>query len=780
MPTTPGWKAANNTLPGNLDGVDHAAQLSQFLGTHADTPVYTGVPLVSPTPGVNFSWLTFGSTTDLDQPFVLPGGHTSIGRVTIPVKSVGNGANLFVGLYPDSSGSPNTANLLAGTVVPNSWITNLSALTGLPAAGPLAAARFNTYEYSTGVTANTWAVPGGSTSYSESSVTTSGNFFLSAGGFDGTSSTFPGTVASAQYLGGGVMQRLLPQPTLPQGSQAAGFCTTSNAVLYLGGTNNFGTPAAGALSTVWTASWDPNKGVVGTWTSQTALPTAVFGCGATVSGSTVYVIGGVNSSNSVVGTVYFASVTNGQIGSWSTGPTLPVAVCDFSLGVVNGWLVVAGGSTVSFSSPTAAVTNVWLSRINSDGSLGNWIAGPPLPTAVATISPGQGFGYNTTDSALVVHGGFLSGGSLSSAVQMIEVGPNGVTDVVAVTTWPTSTGNLFGYFSRGDGSFDYIGIHFGAQQYDFSRLNPTPIISVPLPATGLTGGATYHIVLQQSPSSDDSSYLQYGFNTGSLPNDAKSSVRHSGSWSVITSGSSMPMTVFDNTVAGRVLHTWEDATSTGSTSNSNLAARASTLIYNRFSLLLGVCDSVNLPNDALNSNPTFTSGVTNWTPHNCTFVQSNAQVHGGFSFSGLMTPNGVATAPNVTSELVPTSSFMPAASTAQWYAANGWFYSPTGWANLSLSVDWYTSTRVYITTTNAMTSLPVATWTNLVSYHRVPAGAAFASINFIEASTPAASNTVFFSNVMITAANEMTQPLPSVSQVTYSGNWPASGVTQLA
>ena len=203
-------------------------------------------------------------------------------------------------------------------------------------------------------------------------------------------------------------------------------------------------------------------------------------------------------------------------------------------------------------------------------------------------------------------------------------------------------------------------------------------MSVPLPASSLTAGATYHVVLQQRPSGTASDYLQYGINSASLPSDALKSSRHSGTWTTIQTGYSMPMAVYDNTANSPVLHTWSDPASTGSTYSSNLAAKTSTLVYNQYNLPFGLCEATALPNDPLNSNPTFTSGTSPWTATNCTLTQSSTQTHGGFAFSGLITPNGTSASVFIQSENVPINAGTAVTNPGRFYQVNGWVYSPTG------------------------------------------------------------------------------------------------------
>lgn len=776
MNTTPSWEAARNGLPGDLNVTNHANQVDQLLGTHGITALYTGSALVTPSGGANFTWLSYGTTTDLDQPFTLPGGHTSIGRVIIPVNPVGNGADLLVGLYPDNgSGAPNTASLLSGTVIPASWINNLSAPSGISNGGPLATARFNTLYMSGGFTQTTWAAPSGGPggSATTASQTTSGNFIITAGGSDPASNVSVATVVTSQYAGGGVEQLSVPQPSLPVGTEGGVIAATASALVYAGGGTQptVGGSVVTPVAAVWTASWNPNTGAIGSWSAQTSLPQPAYQCSGATYNNTVYVVGGQNNTGTL-NTVYYATINNGQISAWSQGSALPTAVILPTVAVIGNWLIVVGGLNAGSN------TGAYYAPLNPDGSPGAWNTAPSLPSAVSAYN--SGWNAVTAGNVMALLTGTTGGIGFSDAVQMLTFTATGPADQWYSTHWSHATAEQYGAFARGDGGYDLVALNYPNNYYEYTKLVPVPMLSVPLPATGLTAGAVYHVVLQQRPSGSSSSYLQYGITNAALTADALKSSRHSGTWVTAQSGYSMPMSVYDNTATGAILHTWEDPTSTGSAYTSNLAARASTLLYNQYQLPIGLCEATNLPNDPLNSNPTFTSGTSPWTATNCTLAQSSAQTHGGFAFSGLMTPNGTSATVFVQSENVPINSGTAITNPGRFYQVNGWVYSSTGWSSVSVSINWYDRTGTYLSTSSNPVSVPAATWTNLVNYFNPPLGAAQAAIVPTESGTPGVTNTLYLSNVTLTAASELTTTAAPVSQITYASVWTPTSVTQLA
>lgn len=779
MPTTPRWEGAVNGPAINLNATNHAAQMSQTLGTHGITPIYQGNQIITPVGGATTFRFFPSNSLDIAQPFVMPGGKTTVGRVGLPIIASGNGADVMVKLLPDNGGVPDTNNVLASTMLPADWLTNLTSFTGINAGGPITVAQ-NNIKNPFGLFITPWAgvtVDSSGSALIDSATTCSGDFLISAGGLTANISN---SVITAQFGGTGVLATPVLQAPLPQASFYGMLTATTDSLVYVGG--NTTNPAVTLTANVYTASWDEATGAIGTWSLQTALPVALYRAASASSGNTVYVTGGVDNGLNVLSSVYYATVNNGQITSWTKGPSLPKALQAHAMAVVNGWLIVAGGAIDTAGNTSSSV---YYAKVNANGSIGTWNVGPSLPVPVWTWSPGWNMAAGDDFISLV--SGQTGPASFTNITQSMTVSVHGPSDQWRQFTTTSSSAQVTGYFPVDDGVWDIfiLGPNLNGTQYSWLPMTTVPQISVPLYATGLTPGNTYYVMIQEHQYRSSSDFISFIYTNGSLPGDLIKRNRNIGTWVPQISGYSMPIAVYDNAVnvAGNtsILHTWEDPSSTGSTYSSNIAGRVTAFVYNRYDNMLGYCDSVNMPNDPLNSNPTFTTGVSGWTPHNCTFVQSNAQVHGGFPFSGLMTPNGVAAAPNVTSNLVPVTDVLVSFVNVEWYVMNGWFYSPTGWSNVSLSVDWYDSNQTYISTSNNTTTLPAATWTNLISFYLIQPNASYASINLIEAGSPAAGNTIFFSNVTITGATELTLPLASAAQVVYGNSsvWPPIGVTQL-
>lgn len=768
--TTPAWSAPVNGAPGNLNATDSASQLNQLLGAHAIQQLGVGNAIATPTSGQQDYFVHYGNlgTTDFAQAFTMSG--STIGRVTVPIQVFGNGADLLFSLCPDSSGVPNTASPICQVKIPAAVLTELSASNGLEnSTSTLASPNFNT-QFSTNYapTVN-WISPAATVNGSPSyfAVTTSGNYTILAGGRDQITNASVAVVYSVQYTGGGTVAGPVPQPSLPQATQSAMLTATSDTVVFIGGF----TSGTTVVANVWSASWNPNTGVIGAWSAQTALPQATQNGAAVSSGEHIYVVGGQTGTTAAttITNVWMNTAQNSQLGSWIAQPPLPLAVNTMFAGVVGNWLVVAGGSNTSGN----PVTNCYYAPIGSDGSLGAWRTGPSMPQAANTLVPQWCTGVTT--SSLIADSGTTTGGGAATYIQVLSVGPTGVAPSWnAFTAWSDGQ-RASSAFTDGTGNWYVMGYNINntAQQNFFQ---PVALASVPLYATGLTNGSPYWVVIQELQSGSASDYMGIGVTPSAYSTDAKTSARHQNSWSSYFAGWSVPMTVYDATPSYPPLHTVEDLV-TGT--QSAVYERWSTLLYTAQSTLLGAVEVTMQPNNTLNSNPTFTSGVSPWTATNGTITRSSAQTHGGFAFSGLLTPTGGFTQAYATSEEFPVTQTNY--GSAEWVLATGWFYTPTTWSNFALAINWFDQGGNFISNSAAFATLTGATWTQISLWAQPPATAAKANLAPTMNGTPGSSNTLFMSNVQLLIAPECVPALASIAEVNYAAgtSWPPIGVTQL-
>jgi hypothetical protein len=582
------WTAARAGLPADSSATNWASQVTQFLTAHRVTPVYQGtriweVAAVSTGVSGAFSWLGQPGTGwlpayDVSQPFTLAAGFGSVGRVQVPVQASGNGADLQVLLCADSAGSPDLASPLASVIIPASHVTQASATGSLASAGPLVVARHNTSligTYSTGP----WTQPAVSSNGAGSFATpaTSGNFTALIGGLDSTANVASGYTATIAYQGGSVSGGIT-QPALPQPAWFAAAAITPDSVVVAGGKN-----ATAEFATVWTAPWTPGTGTIGAWSQQTALPAAnVYGAMAAWN-TTVYVIGGSPNATAASATalVWTASSQSGQVTAWTQCPPLPQALMQVYAAVVGNWLIVAGGTNAS----NAAVASTWYSAINSDGSLAGWQQGPPLPQATAAFGPG--WNLAVTDSAVIIVSGFAGGESFSPYTQVLSVSPDGPSDAWQVQDWSGSTVGAFqcGIYPSGpSGQWQLFNLH--TTSYDVAGLGPVALVSVPVPATGLTAGNVYHVVMRQSGGNLNDS-LAVGVLQSSGTGWLHAPRGSDASWTS-TTGQQVAMNVYDGSAAGNALHLVQDS-----------GAGLTTLVRSGADgLLAGVMESAAFPSES--------------------------------------------------------------------------------------------------------------------------------------------------------------------------------------
>jgi hypothetical protein len=761
MPVTSSsvWNAAQAGLIGNAAATAASAQVNQLLTTHPATAIYQGNRVLQPE--IIYSttqnpWNVPLGTLDVDQPFTMSG--TVIGRIQLPVLAVGNGADLLVSLCADNgSGQPGT--MVTQTRIPGSWISALGAVnaptgpaTQFPVVqysnSPLAVAQFNiwsealqvvqAYNYPAITFMGISATP--STAYYQ-------GYIIAVGGV--SNDVALSTVYTIPYSSEGVLSPTVPQPAFPNpndGSSATIVAVDSSTgapvvVNCGGGTSYEGAPVTNAF----TSSLTTSTGQLSAWAAQAALPAAIQNHGMATWGGYVYVVGGRTSSG-LVNTVYYAQVQNGQIAAWNTGTPLPLAEQLPFVVACNGLLVVFGGANASFAGNQTAYYAV----INEGGSLGPWLTLPPLYAAT----------YNLNANPYANQFGIISATNFNTLTFSEQGGPS--------TEWGTITsgagGVLLGYNDSGNGQVLVYALSPSENQFGTVYMNLVPYISVPLPATGLTSGNTYHILIQQK-GGDAVDYLStmIGFRTytASSGPTAQTSPPGAYTWTTVATSDAVPIQVFDQTppAAPGILpwHTWSDQ-----------GARITTIVCATTpdQRLLGICEATRM-GLALNQNQGFEAGLSPWTWSGGTAVQSTAQSYSGLHCAQI-TPNGTSASCSFASEILPC---LP----GQAVTAAGWFYfTNTVTSNFSLSVTWYTAVTggTAISTTANLVSVSPATWTEVVNNLTAVGGAYGFQMVATLSGTPASSQLWYVDNAIGTYTYTGPQQ-SSVTQLEYGGNWPS-------
>lgn len=777
--STPTWAAAQSGIVGDAAATAGSAQVNQLLGTHPASAIYQGVPITS---NINYDsgttrnpWVAPLGIYDIDQPFTMSG--SKVGRVTIGMLPVGQGADVLVSLCADSAGAPGT--VISQTRIPASWIYQLSALAGTATdditnpgvqytGNALATSQFLAAYRGFGTIVAPYPVPAPVGVSAASSSTWYYPYMIQIGGVQAGAAL--NAVLTTRYDEKGFYGTSVQQPAFPTTNDGSSeSCvvvdpTTGTPVVINagGGTSFSGAPVA----SVYASTLDPNTGVMSAWTQQQAMPYPLQNQGIAASpAGNIYMVAGATTSHQVVNTVIYANVQNGQVGTWNYTTPLPQAIILPFVAVAQNFLFVMGGGDPSFHPQSSA----WYAQINDDGSLGDWISCGPLPQASLDLN-GNAF---ANDYMIICPSGQGAAGG-TNALNYLPVTASGPG------TW-TSTGFQIdpypGFFDSGDGAVSIGSIsYFSTPPQAFSTsIWLGPIISVPLPASGLTSGATYHILIQQQ-GGDLNNYVSVAM-TYEFPIAGQSSPPGQYTWAPWSPSSPFVygagIVVYDNSgppAAALPLHTWEDN-----------GARITTLVCATTpdQRLMGACEATRI-GLALNSNQGFETGIAPWTVTGGTVAQSMAEVFEG-RFAAQVTPSGTDATVFLSSELLPC---MPGQSITA--TARLWFTNAVT-SNVSVSINWFSSAAAgggYISTSSNNVSASAATWTDLVNAFTAPAGAYQFTINPALSGTPAASQ-VFYVDAAY-ATQTFTGPQQStVSMINYPGTWPGAtwpplGITELA
>jgi N-acetylneuraminic acid mutarotase len=203
--------------------------------------------------------------------------------------------------------------------------------------------------------------------YSQAVVTKNRVYLL--GGYNGAAVS---TVYTAPINTDGTLGTWTTGTSLPGALCYSQAVVTKNRVYLLGGHGN-----SIIVSTVYTAPINTD-GTLGTWTTGTSLPGALAYPQAVVTKNRVYLLGGFDGS-SIVSTVYTAPInTDGTLGTWTTGGSLPGNLGYSQAVVIGNRVYLLGGYNGS-----SIVSTVYTAPINTDGTLGTWTTGTSLPDALS-------------------------------------------------------------------------------------------------------------------------------------------------------------------------------------------------------------------------------------------------------------------------------------------------------------------------------------------------------------------------------------------------------------
>ena len=223
-----------------------------------------------------------------------------------------------------------------------------------------------------------------------------------------------------------------------------------NGHLYVVGGSTDGSTPTGAVQV-----YDP---VSGTWASPApGMPTPRMFARAAVLGGRLYVVGGTAAGGAVVGTL---EVYDPATNSWSAKASMTTARFDMAVGVINGKLYVAGGSTGS----VVGALEVY------DPATNSWSSKAMMPTARS------GAGAGVINGIFYVAGGSASGGPSMTLEAYNAVGDSWSTLASFGAAQPLAGGAVL------NGALYVVsGSDVTVQSYDPTGNAWTPRTSIPNP-----------------------------------------------------------------------------------------------------------------------------------------------------------------------------------------------------------------------------------------------------------------------------------------------------------
>jgi N-acetylneuraminic acid mutarotase len=281
---------------------------------------------------------------------------------------------------------------------------------------------------SPGSCSNVWCqtatLPG--TSTANTSVVYNGYIYL----LDGTGTMATTDVAFAKVNANGSLGAWKSAASLPSALNGVSFSDAAvyNGYVYISGGYNSSTSTY--EKSVYYARLH-SDGTIGSWQQATAsLPTALANHAMLASDGYLYVTGGANSGGDQAAVYYAPVYTNGQVGTWRSTVSLPVAISRHTSVAANGYLYALGGGNAAA---------VQYAKITPEGTTDGYTATKSFTDARANFGAVAHGGY------LYVAGGNCNScsGGYSDGVQAAQVGADGqLGSWAAVNTFSGARGSL--------------------------------------------------------------------------------------------------------------------------------------------------------------------------------------------------------------------------------------------------------------------------------------------------------------------------------------------------
>jgi hypothetical protein len=189
------------------------------------------------------------------------------------------------------------------------------------------------------------------------------------------------------------------------------------------------------------------------WVQTTSLPDAYIGQSLVYVSGYLYQAGGASGINGVTdgANVFYAQVhSNGTIGSWNSGTPLPEPAIYHAGVAANGFVYVIGGETYNPIDGITISSNVYYAKTNLDGSLGSWQTASSLPNTLQFLNA------SVWSNRIYVIGGF-DGNYLQSNVYSATIKSDG-----SLSAWTAQTPMPVPIYTQAQAANGYLYVLGGA------------------------------------------------------------------------------------------------------------------------------------------------------------------------------------------------------------------------------------------------------------------------------------------------------------------------------
>lgn len=206
----------------------------------------------------------------------------------------------------------------------------------------------------------------------------------------------------------------------------------------------------------------------------------------------IYVAGGLDSSSNPQSSVFSAPInSDGTVGGWGSENSLPYGPAGVTLGAWNGRMYAVGGRSQLSCSGATFFSSVYSAPINSNGSIGTWVAENSLPAGRAshgmTIVAGRIYiiaGANPCSSNSTVYSAAITNGTVGT--WRTETGYPDTVQGLSVTAW---NGRIYGSGGVNSGGNSVASVYSAPINF------PDGTVGTWRSETGMPADRRYHVLL---------------------------------------------------------------------------------------------------------------------------------------------------------------------------------------------------------------------------------------------------------------------------------------------